>query len=842
VQLHGQPVLFIPGHAGSSHQVRSIASSATRQAFSAPSVPALPGVRAADFFALEFNEDFSALHGPTLAAQRECARAAAAYILALYPAGTRLVLLGHSMGGVVAASLLPHANVSALITVATPHTLPPARFDRRIAALYAHNAAVLESDPTPIVSVCGGATDTLVPSESCVLPGHPTGVDAPFRRTVFASALEGAWTGVGHLAIVWCHQVRWRVARAILELSASPSAPVREAALDKWLADGSRLPPPPEPKTISLGADTIVTGPTLNVDKPATPKTYLLPMPATPHHFTLLVSSSAIPPLAPHHVGRLRVSVLLCTSLEHCTPLKPDTHRLLPRPAPGKPFPVPDEGADESEGVVLLEAAVPANSTAAYIAVRIDAADGTGAIATGFSPLEAHTIPGPSGMHAAVAWAAMLTRSITLDLDPTALSTHIHLPSLLAHTLLVYRAIPHFVDASACTDTTSALLHPLLTLQSPHEAHHHPLHPSFPPALLHAHAGGPYLPSPVRGLNITVHGSAPSACRPTHLELTLDAWATVGRWGARLWPSLAASGVAFAALAFFTLLSTTPAGTPAPALAGTLHSLTTCRLGPLMLGALGTALLPLPPTLALGTAGHPLFAPLAPLVVFCGAGLLVLSSYLLKALLTTYGALLACVSRRGSIPAQPEKRRSARAALLSTGLICAVVFLFVPWQVAFLGCWLLHFHSTAAARAVPKGDTHVHEHALLLLTWLLPLATPVLAVWARTLVTAGYTTPFDGDHNVLYALPFLILVDSLSSPTGATALLTKHSSVLFFGLGLSSLTSTCRRERVSARWGFAVMAGVCFMFGAWRMYLIFDLAALSTGLLVIYRLLPNYLA
>lgn len=35
-QLHGAPVLFIPGNAGSSHQVRSIASSAARQYFSSP--------------------------------------------------------------------------------------------------------------------------------------------------------------------------------------------------------------------------------------------------------------------------------------------------------------------------------------------------------------------------------------------------------------------------------------------------------------------------------------------------------------------------------------------------------------------------------------------------------------------------------------------------------------------------------------------------------------------------------------------------------------------------------------------------------------------------------------
>jgi hypothetical protein len=36
VQAQGAPVLFIPGNAGSSHQVRSIASSATRQFYSSP--------------------------------------------------------------------------------------------------------------------------------------------------------------------------------------------------------------------------------------------------------------------------------------------------------------------------------------------------------------------------------------------------------------------------------------------------------------------------------------------------------------------------------------------------------------------------------------------------------------------------------------------------------------------------------------------------------------------------------------------------------------------------------------------------------------------------------------
>ncbi len=54
---------------------------------------------------------------------------------------------------------------------------------------------------------------------------------------------------------------------------------------------------------------------------------------------------------------------------------------------------------------------------------------------------------------------------------------------------------------------------------------------------------------------------------------------------------------------------------------------------------------------------------------------------------------------------------------------------------------------------------------LLLLTWLLPLAAPVLAVWVRTLTTAGpiaLDSIGTGDHNFLSVAPYLILVDYAS--------------------------------------------------------------------------------
>jgi glycosylphosphatidylinositol deacylase len=42
-----------------------------------------------------------------------------------------------------------------------------------------------------------------------------------------------------------------------------------------------------------------------------------------------------------------------------CKELHPSSLKLIPNPSPEKPFPVPHEGVDESEGVVLFEAPLP---------------------------------------------------------------------------------------------------------------------------------------------------------------------------------------------------------------------------------------------------------------------------------------------------------------------------------------------------------------------------------------------------------------------------------------------------------------------------------------------------
>ena len=352
-------------------------------------------------FIVEFNEDFSAFHGSTLEAQIAYTSSAISYILSLYPSNTKIIVMGHSMGGIVATSLLPSSNISAIITMSTPHTLPPARFDPKIDTLYDRLQLTLYQDPTPILSICGGVADMLIPSESCLLPQASNNT---FRRTVYTSALEGAWTGVGHREMVWCHQVRWRVARAALELGVANTLPSRATLLDKWLRDGHFLPPnalKSEYYMLDISdaapVEILASGKNLLLKNPHISNTYLLPVerdstPSASQKFTVLVSRGSIFSVAPQNPLRLRVSIFSCTTSSvpshslRCVTLKPDILKLIPNPIFGSIFPVPSEGSDESEGTVLYESHVPYTETEGqWIGVKVDGAEGQGWIAAGLS-------------------------------------------------------------------------------------------------------------------------------------------------------------------------------------------------------------------------------------------------------------------------------------------------------------------------------------------------------------------------------------------------------------------------------------------------------------------------
>lgn len=215
------------------------------------------------------------------------------------------------------------------------------------------------------------------------------------------------------------------------------------------------------------------------------------------------------------------------------------------------------------------------------------------------------------------------------------------------------------------------------------------------------------------------------------------------------------------------------------------------------------AVLPLHTSAYLGLSGESLFAPLAPILVLLSTGLVVTTSWLLSLFIYLAAAVASTVRRvvqgQDGERSPPMQTRRLRTTFGSISIVLLLVFLFVPWQVAFLGSYLIISYTTTSSsswrrishkskdssfsayplsplspsrssrsspqtRAESYLNNQIFNHTLLtyfllLTTLLLPLSAPVLAVWVRTLSTAGYTTPFDGDHNFLYVIPWLLVAD-----------------------------------------------------------------------------------
>ncbi|KAH8699386.1 PGAP1-like protein-domain-containing protein [Phaeosphaeriaceae sp. PMI808] len=102
--------------------------------------------RPLDFFSVDFNEDFTAFHGQTLLDQAEYLNDAIRFTLSLYhtpgsvqrdshlPDPTSVIIVGHSMGRVVARTMVTMPNyqansINTTITLAAPHARPPVSFD-----------------------------------------------------------------------------------------------------------------------------------------------------------------------------------------------------------------------------------------------------------------------------------------------------------------------------------------------------------------------------------------------------------------------------------------------------------------------------------------------------------------------------------------------------------------------------------------------------------------------------------------------------------------------------------------------------------------------------------------
>lgn len=376
------------------------------------------------------------------------------------------------MGGIVARHSLTlirnPASVNTLITLSTPHRLPPVTSDHLIDRVYADIAAywspaslLTSAHPisnTVLVSICGGSPDPTLASDACALSFED--VPSTHGLGVFTSGMVGAWTGVDHEAMVWCHQVRWRVARALLELSAvvrrGGGREERMGVATQWiLGSGPASASDEGDGARSIGIDLDKTEHTTFANDLARFNS------PTPHHYLFPVSASSststfrlLTDLTINSVGRQAASaarVYQCEtpsvsspSLLSCLPLGARRlEPLPPSPLEGNPF-RPNEGVDEKEGMALFEANVAPARTGGWIVV---AADGEG---WGVGELL-------RSVDATVQWDGMWSLLLGgIELSALGRSgsilSRVHLPNALSHSLLVYRIA---VDASPACPSTS---------------------------------------------------------------------------------------------------------------------------------------------------------------------------------------------------------------------------------------------------------------------------------------------------------------------------------------------------------------------------------------------------
>lgn len=276
-----------------------------------------------DFFAADFNEDFTAFHGQTLLDQAEYLNDAVAYILSLYhdprrsqrdpglPDPSSVILVGHSMGGVVARTMLTMSNyqsnsINTIVTMSAPHARPPVSVDADLVRTYkeindywrrAYSQTWANDNPlwhVTLLSIAGGGLDTIIPSDYASLSSL---VPATHGFTVFTSSIPKMWTGCDHIQTTWCLQLMKATVRSISETldvhrpgQTKPRAE-RMRIFKKWFLTGMEavseksLPQKESTTLLTLeeGSNAIISaGERLvlrSLGADGSPKAYLLPIP-----------------------------------------------------------------------------------------------------------------------------------------------------------------------------------------------------------------------------------------------------------------------------------------------------------------------------------------------------------------------------------------------------------------------------------------------------------------------------------------------------------------------------------------------------------------------------------
>ncbi|KAF8249788.1 PGAP1-domain-containing protein [Wilcoxina mikolae CBS 423.85] len=870
----GVPVLFIPGNAGSYRQVRPIAAEAARHfrnAIATDETLAKAGTRNLDFFTVDFNEDITAFHGQTVLDQAEYLNEAVAYILSLYhdsrkstmdsdlPDPSSVIIFGHSMGGIVARTMLIMPNyrsksINTIITMSAPHARPPVSFDRQIVKTYddinnywsrSFSEKWANNNPlwhVTLVSIAGGGLDNVVPSDYASISSL---VPDTHGFTVYTSTIPDVWLGADHLAILWCDQLMKVVARAMLDIidvkrpEQTKPRQERMRLLRKWfltgLEEGTQktlaLQETKPTTLLTLGADSQnITAPgqrlvLRNLGESQKPRAYLMPIPPSPGaKFTLMTDQT----LQAGRSGKLEV--LFCsvwplqagqsaTLFSMNMDLSGDSTgstRLACKNAADDVIRLPastqdstysfDDRAPFSYLEYKFEDLIDENRVNKFEFVAV--VDKASKRAEGWVIAEFSTKD--SRIQSNVGLGGLLTEGIHATLPAErSVVMDINIP-IIHSSLFAYKLK---VGPQSCTG--GRLFTPLVRqyLADPHESK---FFVNAKTADINLHGTAPFLPPPLRptsrrGLSLQIW-SDPTFNSPIDISIRVDFLGSLGRPAARYRMALAAFPLLVVALVirqqfmdynnFGRFISF-----------GEGMDLFVSKSLPLVLFSLSCMAISLsfansesnngtPSPLDKRSDDHPSTASnmqfakndmlvglqdpffwfLAPLSALIAVGIVVVLNYLVMIILNI-GVAIYSIFDRFSRRSNHERRHtgsiafstsSPRRRIIVTGFLLLFVATIVPYQFAYMVACIIQLFTCIRAlkfakengygeRSGPTWDFYNYSHSILvIMLWILPINLPVLVVWHHNLAV-HWLTPFSSHHNLLSIMPFILLVETLTT-------------------------------------------------------------------------------
>ncbi|KAF4239134.1 hypothetical protein CNMCM8980_003991 [Aspergillus fumigatiaffinis] len=879
--LNGAPVLFLPGNAGSYRQVRSLAAEASRHFHDVvrhDQERIKAGTRSLDFFMIDFNEDMAAFHGQTLLDQAEYVNEAIAYILSLYhdpkrsrrdpelPDPSSVVLIGHSMGGIVARTALTMSNyqansVNTIVTMSAPHAKPPVSFDSDIVHTYkqindywreAYSQTWANNNPlwhVTLISIAGGSRDTVVPSDYASISSL---VPETHGFTVFTSSIPDVWIGVDHLSITWCDQFRKAIIKSLFDIidvrRASQTKPRAERMriFKKWYLTGlesvaERSLPQKEPNTLLTLEDQsnsiLPQGQRLILREfghRSGPKVYLLPVPpqgVSGKKFTLLTDQKFDKTGEHGNLEVLFCSVFPLQNGKFATVFSMNmdfsggntgSTRLacknaaedgihLPASTPASKYPF-----DRVQPFSYLQYDLEDLSEHQFVAI-VDKADSPtkGWVLAEFSDSSDSLIRVRGGL------GGLLSAGLKMRLPANRpMLTEIKIPALHS-SLLDYKLqiVRHKHDKR------QELFAPLLrqSISDPHESK---FFVNVDKVGVNLHGVAPFMPPPLRE-QATLGGVSfqlwtdPSCGSTVDVSLKVDIAGSLGELVMRYRTVFAAFPLLVVALVlrkqfqmydetgyFITfaegLDSALRSSFPILLLAMSLLAsslATSTRLPPSdepfqwRVNATETPIDFTKNDLLLGSQDA-FFWFLVPVFGLISVGVCVILNYVALILLSVLSFIYGYLKSKSGYIKRNEKGTlifsapTARRRMINTAILLVLVSTLIPYQFAYMvacivqlaTCVRAQWHAKETRSTAHYNFTNYAHSIFILMLWILPINILVLLVWAHNLVVHWFM-PFSSHHNVLSIMPFILLVETMTSgamiPRVTTRLKHVTSTILF---------------------------------------------------------------